>query len=92
MLVEAVKAKQVASSLPEGPARTELDGRADETVETVLDDWCGTRVPWPWPGPPPWVVEIASQLTDVANLTESDAVREDLIRIAGRALDKSLGR
>jgi hypothetical protein len=88
ILVEAAKAKQVAASLPEGPARTQLERRADQAIDALLDDVCGTRPPWPWPGPPPWVVDIASQLAELANLAQANAVREELIRIAGRALEK----
>jgi hypothetical protein len=91
ILVQAVNVKQIAASLPEGDLRTQLDARADDSIDRVLDDWCGTRPPWPWPGPPPWVIGIASQLTAVANSVQSGFVREELIRIAGRALEKSAG-
>jgi hypothetical protein len=75
--------------MPDGPTRSQLQRRADDAVGAVLDDWCGTPPRWPWPGPPPWVVDIALQLTDVANSAEANNAREELIAIAGRALDKA---
>jgi hypothetical protein len=88
VLVEAAKAKQVAASLPEGQARTQLESSADQTIDRLLDAVCGAGSPWPWPGPPPWAVDIASQLTDLANSAQASAMREELIRIAGMAIQK----
>jgi hypothetical protein len=91
IIFEAVNAKQVASSLPEGELRTQLEARAEGSIEQVLDDWCGTRPPWSWPGPPPWVAGIASQLAALANSVQAAPAREELLRIAGQALERSIG-
>jgi hypothetical protein len=74
--------------MPDGAGRSQLQRNADGAAEAVLDDWCGTPSRWPWPGPPPWVVDIASRLTDMANTAESADLSEELIAMAGRALDK----
>jgi hypothetical protein len=92
-LVQAVQARELAAKL-EGHAREELVKSSGAAVDSILDDWCGTpprRWPWPWPGPPPWVWEIASQLTLIANTVESGTLREGLLEVAGRAIQRSSG-
>ena len=44
----------------------------------------------PWPGPPPWVVPLASELVSVAN-AETGALRESLMQVAGRIAEAGLG-
>jgi hypothetical protein len=92
-LVEAVGVQQLAASLPEGPARTQLQDSANAAIAQILDSYCGTPprlVPWPWPGPPPWVYEIASELTDVANALHGD-MRDALLQVAGQVVGAARG-
>ena len=67
---------------------------AEAAISEALDDYCGTpprKVPWAFPGPPPWVWDIASELTAAANTLQEGALRTSLIQISGRVLDKGLG-
>jgi hypothetical protein len=87
-LVEAAGVQQLAASLPEGSARTQLQASANTAIAQILDDYCGTPprlVPWPWPGPPPWVYEIASELTDIAYTMEG-SMRAGLLQVAGQVV------
>ncbi len=64
----------------------QLARSAEISIQAFLDDFCGTpprRIPWPWPGPPPWVTPLAAELVSVAN-TQSGAFREGLMQVAGR--------
>jgi hypothetical protein len=88
-LVEAANAAQVAAVLPGGDLRNELTASAASFVDAVLDDYCGTR--WPWPGPPPWAVAIASELSQLANTYQAGFLRDELLRIAGLAMQKAVG-
>jgi hypothetical protein len=66
---------------------------ADAALQAFIDDFCGTpprRIPWPWPGPPPWVVPLASELVSVAN-AETGALRDSLMQVAGRVAEAGLG-
>jgi hypothetical protein len=92
--VEAVGVQQLAASLPEGSARTQLQSRADAAIAQVLIDYCGTPprlVPWPWPGPPPWVYEIASDLTTIAYTMEG-SMRAGLLQVAGQVVGAAASR
>jgi len=65
---------------------------AEAGIQSFLDDFCGTpprRIPWPWPGPPPWVLPLAAELVSVAN-AQSGAFREVLIQVAGRVADAGI--
>lgn len=88
-LIEAAIVAQVAASLPEseGELRSELRAGAASFVDAVLDDYCGTRPPWP--GPSPWGIAIASALGEAANTYQAGFLRDELLRIAGQAMRKA---
>jgi hypothetical protein len=88
-LAEAANAAQVAAVLPESELRSEMEASAAAFVEAVLDDYCGTRPPWP--GPPPWAIAIASALSELANTYQAGFLRDELLRIAGQAMQKAAG-
>jgi hypothetical protein len=88
-LAEAASAAQVAAVLPEGELRSELEASAAAFVETALDDYCGTRPPWP--GPPPWAIAIASAPSELANTYQAGFLRDELLRIAGQAMQTAAG-
>lgn len=93
-LIAAAQVKEVASRVPPGPQREAMLRSAALSIETVLDDWCGTpprKHPWPWPGPPPWVWEIASELTSVANGFEAGTLRDELVDLAAKAVARASG-
>ena len=55
---------------------------AEAAISEALDDYCGTpprKVPWAFPGPPPWVWDIASELTAAANTLQEGALRTSLM-------------
>lgn len=88
-LAEAANAAQVAAVLPESELRSELEASAAAYVDAVLDDYCGTRPPWP--GPSPWAIAIASALSELANSYQAGFLRDELLRIAGQAMEKAAG-
>jgi hypothetical protein len=88
-LADAANAAQVAAVLPEGQLRSELEARAAAFVEAALDDYCGTRPPWP--GLSPWATAIASALSELANTYQAGFLRDELLRIAGQAMQKAAG-
>src|SRR5579864_1454640 len=80
-----VNMQELAQAIANPQARQELAAGAERSIQAFLDDFCGTpprRIPWPWPGPPPWVLPLASELTSVAN-AQSGALREGLMKVAG---------
>jgi hypothetical protein len=93
-LVNAVNVKVLAGTV-NAPARQQLEVSANQAIEQILDDYCGTppRVyPWPWPGPPPWVYVIASELNAIANTMEAGRLREGLTEVAGQVLQRGLAQ
>lgn len=91
-LAEAASIKMIASSLPKGDLRSQLETGAAQTIDRVLGQWCGARGTWPGPGPPPWSIAIAAQLAAMANSQPAGFFRDELLRIAGQALVRPFGR
>lgn len=95
LLISAATAKETASAMADKELAKQIVASADAAISEVMDDYCGTpprKVPWPFPGPPPWVWEIASELTAVANTFQAGSLRTNLVEISGRVLDKGLGQ
>jgi hypothetical protein len=93
-LVAAVNAQQLAATV-EGQLRAQLEQGASASIAQVLDDYCGTPprlIPWPYPGPPPWVFAIASELNAIANASESAAMQAGLLKVAGQVLERGFGQ
>jgi len=87
-LVAAVNVQQLAATV-EGPMRGQLERSASASIAQVLDDYCGTpprKVPWPYPGPPPWNFAIASELNAIANMVTTAGMRDGLQKVAGQVL------
>jgi len=91
-LAEAASIKQIASSLPEGGLRSQLEAGAARSIDRILDEWCGSRGTWPGPGPPPWSIAIAAQVAAMADSCPAGFLRDELLRIAGQALLRPFGR
>ena len=89
-LAEAASIKKIASSLPEGDLRSQLEARAARSIDRILDQWCGTR--GTGPGPPPWSIAIAAQVAAMANAHPPGFLRDELLRIAGQALVRPFGK
>jgi hypothetical protein len=91
-LAEAASIKKIASSLPKGDLRSQLEAGAARSVDRILDQWCGNRGAWPGAGPPPWSIAIAAQLAAMAKSHPAGFLRDELLRIAGEALVRPFGR
>ena len=91
-LAEAASIKKIASSLPQGDLRRQLEAGAARSIDRILDQWCGTGATWPAPGPLPWSIAIAAQLAAMANSHPAGFLRDELFRIAGQALLRPFGR
>ena len=89
-LAEAASIKKIASSLPKGDLRRQLEAGAARSIDRILGQWCGTR--GTGPGPPPWSIAIAAQLAAMANSHPAGFLRDELFRIAGQALLRPFGR
>lgn len=95
LLISAATAKETASAMANSVVAKQVAASAEASITDVIDDYCGTpprHVPWPFPGPPPWVWEIASQLTAAANMLQEGSLRTNLLQISGRVLEKGLGQ
>jgi hypothetical protein len=88
-LVTAVNAKVLAATLPDGASRKRAEASASSAIDQILDDYCGTppkKAPWPYPGPPPWLIPIATELSGLANIVEAGPLREGLNHVAGQVM------
>lgn len=93
-LVTAVSMKEIASQM-KGRLQEQLAQDAEGAIVQFLDDFCGTppqRIPWHWPGPPPWNSALAAELAMVANTLQAGFVRTELLNVAGRIIEKGLGQ
>jgi hypothetical protein len=93
-LVAAVNAQQLAATVEE-PLRAQLEQSASASIAQVLDDYCGTPprlIPWPYPGPPPWVFAIASELNTIANASDLAGMQAGLLEVAGQVLERGFGQ
>jgi hypothetical protein len=90
-LVSAVTVKDIAVNVTDETARKQMVSGADAAIAAFLNDYCGTPprlIPWPWPGPPPWVVQIGSALSMVANTFQEGVLRDEILAIAGRLMER----
>jgi hypothetical protein len=77
--------------MPDGKVKIELSKRVDSAISSFIDD-CGTKHPgWPWPGPPPWVYPIASELAAAANAITEGNVRNEVLQVAGQIIERASG-
>jgi hypothetical protein len=77
---------ELGKSLEDTNLGQQYTTNAEGAIQAFLDDFCGTpprRIPWSWPGPPPWVNPLAAALVSAAN-SQSGALREGLMSVAGR--------
>jgi hypothetical protein len=84
---------ELAQNVSDQALREQLNASAEAAIQAFIEDYCGTpprRIPWHWPGPPPWVTPLAGEVISAAN-TQTGALREGLLRIAGRIAAVGLG-
>jgi hypothetical protein len=90
-LVSAVAAKQTASAMTSKAAAKQVSAAADAAIAGFLDDYCTPPFPWPYPGPPPWVSIIATQLTESAGTLQAGDLQRAVLQLAGQVFDKAFG-
>lgn len=93
-LVSAISVKDAAAKVPSETARAQMISGADATINTFIDDFCGTPprfIHWPFPGPPPWVVQIASELSLAANTFQEGVLRNEILGVAGQVMQRAAG-
>ena len=91
-LATLVNVKELGRTLGNTPHGNQMTASAETAFASFLDDFCGTpprRIPWPWPGPPPWVALLSAELVSVAN-TQTGTMRDGLMHFAGRIAEKGL--
>jgi hypothetical protein len=90
-LVSQVSLKELASNLPPDQAG-DFTSRIDQAINDEIDDVCGTQAGhhWPYPGPPPWALQIASELNMVANGMREGNLRTDVTKLAGRIVQRAV--
>jgi hypothetical protein len=92
-LVSIVTTQHAASAMKSKEAAKQVIATAETGISQFLDDYCGTPprlIPWPFPGPPPWVSIIASELAEKANTFQEGSLRTALLQLAGRLLERAL--
>lgn len=85
--------QELAKNIPNAAVAKQVAAGAESAFAAFLDDYCGTpphQIPWPWPGPPPWVIGLASELVSVANTYSAGSFREGMLSMAGRIAEKGL--
>jgi hypothetical protein len=88
--MQAAQAKDLAAKLPDGDLKLTLVRSSSLAISELLDDTCGTPSRhWPWPGPPPWVWQIASELSSFANSLTAGSLRDDILDIAAKVISHS---
>lgn len=86
-LISAVSSKVAAAYMTDKTAAEQLIAAADQAIAAFIDsdDICPR---WPYPGPPPWLSFIASELTLVANTFQEGSLRTGILQVAGQVLDR----
>jgi hypothetical protein len=86
-LLSAVSSKVAAANMTNQTAAQQIIAGANQAITAFIDsdDICP---PWPFPGPPPWLSIIASQLTLVANSLQAGALQAGILQVAGQVLDR----
>jgi hypothetical protein len=91
-LATLVQMQELARTVGNPETSRQLIAQSQMAIQAFLDDYCGTpprRIPWPWPGPPPWVLTLAAELTSAAN-TQIGSFREGLMQVAGQVAELGL--
>jgi hypothetical protein len=86
-LISAASSKAAAASMSNKAAAQQFIAAADQAIASFIDsdDICPR---WPFPGPPPWLSVIASELTLVANTLQEGNLRTGILNVAGKVLDR----
>jgi hypothetical protein len=87
-LVATVTSKEAAANMTNKEAAEQIIAAADAAISEYIDgdDICPR---WPYPGPPPWLSVIASELTLAANTLREGTLRAGILQVAGQVLDRA---
>jgi hypothetical protein len=87
-LVSAASTIDAAANMSNQSAAEQIVASAQNAIAQFLDsdDICP---PWPYPGPPPWLIDIASDLTFIANTAQAGSLRTAILKVAGQVLDRA---
>jgi hypothetical protein len=87
-LVATVTSREAAANMTNKEAAQQITAAADAAILEYIDgdDICPR---WPYPGPPPWLSVIASELTLVANTLQEGSLRAGILQVAGQVLDRA---
>jgi hypothetical protein len=93
LLVRAVAVKEIAATIP-APLSAQLTLSANQTINAVIDDYCGTpsppKVRNPWSLPSPVALELAAMVVVFANTRVlSESMRSELVKVAGSLVTKA---
>jgi hypothetical protein len=88
LLLSTVSTKVAAANMTNKQAAKQVVAAADNGISQFLDsdDICP---PWPYPGPPIPLVNLASELTFVANTLQDGNLRAALLGVVGQVLDRA---
>jgi hypothetical protein len=90
-LIAAVNSKEAAKNMTNAAnnaAAQQIITAAGEAIAEFIDgdDICPR---WPYPGPPPWLSIIATELTLAANTLQEGGLRTGILQVAGQVLDRA---
>lgn len=87
-LISAVVVKDIANRTK----NKELLNCANSAIDALLDEFCGTppRRKWPFPGPPPQVLQMVSELSLLANSLQSGGLRSELEDVSTKLLMRNV--
>jgi hypothetical protein len=93
LCLRAAAVKEIAGTVPE-PLRAQLLQSSGQTIDAIIDDYCGTPSPPkirnPWSVPSTLALELASVLVVYANTrVQSSGLRTELLKITGRLVEKA---
>jgi len=90
-LVSVLALREAAAGAGDAGAGTVRS--AQRAIDQFIDDYCGTtwHIPWPVPGPGPWVFGLASQLSLIANTLQPGELHNAVQNLAGQVVRKGVG-
>jgi hypothetical protein len=85
-------ALEIASKVTDEQAARRLRASAEAALQADIDDICPPFRHWPWPGPPPWVIQALNELVAVANSSEFASNREAIVNVAAKIAERNFAQ
>jgi hypothetical protein len=74
-------------------AGTHLSSSGSATMAQLIDEHCATPYPgWPFPGPPPWVYEILTEITLRSGMMSQGEMQRGLSELGDQISQKAFGK